>query len=58
MPTTVVSSSFKLSEGQLQATFGGNYNLKKNFALDFGVIIGRFPASPRAGGLLGFTVDF
>ncbi len=54
----VVSSDFRLGRGQLQTTFGGNYNLKKNFALDFGVLLGRFPASPRLGGLLGFTVDF
>ncbi len=56
--TTVVSSSFQLSKGQLQTTFGGNYNLKKNFALDFGLIAGRFPASPRVGGLIGFSFDF
>ncbi len=56
--TAVVSSSFQLSKGQLQTTLGGGYNLKKNLALDFGLIVGRFPASPRAGGLIGFTYDF
>lgn len=56
--TAVASSSFQLSKGQLQSTFGGNYNLKKNFALDFGLIIGHFPASPRVGGLIGFSYDF
>jgi hypothetical protein len=56
--TSVVSGSFQLSKGQLQTTFGGNYNLKKNLAIDFGVLAGRFPASPRLGGLVGFTVDF
>lgn len=56
--TTVVSSSFQLSKGQLQTTIGGNYSLKKNFAIDFGFLAGRFPASPRVGGLIGFTVDF
>ena len=55
---TVVSNNFQLSKGQLQTTYGGNYNLKKNFAIDFGFIVGRFPSSPCAGGLLGFTVDF
>lgn len=54
----VASSSFQLSKGQLQSTFGGNYNLKKNLALDFGFIIGRFPASPRVGLLMGFSYDF
>ena len=47
--TGVASSNFQLSKGQLQTTLGGNYNLRKNLALDFGLIIGRFPASPRAG---------
>jgi Putative MetA-pathway of phenol degradation len=56
--TTVVTSSFRLSKGQLQTTIGGNYNLRKNFTLDFGVIAGRFPASPRAGLLIGFSHDF
>lgn len=56
--TGVASSNFQLSKGQLQSTLGGNYNLKKNFAVDFGLIIGRFPASPRVGGLIGFTYDF
>ena len=55
---TVVSSSFELSKGQLQTTIGGNYNLKKNLALDFGILAGRFPASPRLGFLIGFTHDF
>lgn len=54
----VVSGDFRLGRGQLQTTLGGNYNLKKNFALDFGVLLGRFPASPRVGALFGFTVDF
>lgn len=55
---SVVSGNFQLSRGQLQTTLGGNYNLRKNFALDFGFLLGRFPASPRVGGLIGFTVDF
>jgi len=42
----VVSSDFRLGRGQPQTTLGGNYNLKKNFALDFGILAGRFPAKP------------
>jgi len=56
--TGVVSSDPWLNRGQLRTTVGGNYNLKKNLTLDFGFSAGRFPASPRVGGLLGFTVDF
>jgi hypothetical protein len=55
--TAVMSSSFQLSKGQLQGMFGGGYNVKKNVSLDFGVIAGRFPASPRVGFVGGITID-
>ena len=55
---SVVSGNFQLSRGQLQTTLGGNYLLRRNLTFDFGFLLGRFPASPRAGGLIGFTVDF
>lgn len=53
-----VTNRFQLSKGQLQVQAGGNYNLKKNLTLDFGLIAGRFVASPRLGGQIGFSVDF
>lgn len=53
-----LTSQFQLSKGQLQFQFGGNYNLRKNLTLDFGLITGRYAASPRVGGQLGFSVDF
>lgn len=53
-----VTDNFRLSKGQLEAQFGGNYALHKNLSLDFGIIGGHFPASPRAGVLLGFSYDF
>jgi hypothetical protein len=56
--TGVANGSLELSEGQLQTMFGGNYQLTKKLALDAGVVIGRFPASPRFGFLLGFSYDF
>ena len=56
--TGVVSRNFDLSEGQLQTTMGGNYSLNKHFKLDFGVIAGRFPASPRVGGVAGLSLEF
>ena len=56
--TGEVTSNFLLSRGQLQFLVGGNYALKKNLTLDFGLIGGRFPASPRVGAQLGFSADF
>jgi hypothetical protein len=56
--TGAVTSNFQLSKGQLQGQFGGNYALRKNMTLDFGLVAGRFVASPRAGALLGLTVEF
>lgn len=53
-----VSSNFQLSKGQLEAQIGGNYALSKRFSLAFGILGGHFPASPRAGTLIGFAYDF
>jgi hypothetical protein len=53
-----VTSNFELSLGQLQTQFGGNYSLRKNMTLDFGLVAGRFVASPRVGAQLGVTLDF
>lgn len=56
--TGAMTSNFNLGRGQLQVQFGGNYELKKDFTLDFGVIAGRFEASPRAGLQVGFSKNF
>ena len=56
--TGAVTSNFQLSRGQLQTLVGGNYAVRKNLTFDFGVVAGRFPASPRAGLQLGISVDF
>jgi len=53
-----VTDRFDLSEGQLQTQIGGNYQINKKTTLDFGVIAGRFAASPRFGFQLGFSRDF
>jgi hypothetical protein len=37
---------------------GGGYLLTDRFELTFGVIGGRFPASPRGGFLVGVAYDF
>jgi hypothetical protein len=56
--TGAVSSNFRLNKGQLQTQIGGKYELKKGLSLDFGVIGGHYPASPRVGLQLGFSRDF
>jgi hypothetical protein len=53
-----VTSNFNLTRGQLEAQIGGSYDVRDNFAFTFGVLAGRFPASPRAGFHLGFAYDF
>ncbi len=44
--------------GELQTLVGGNYELRKGLTFDFGVVTGRFDASPRLGLQIGFSVDF
>ncbi|MDW8412442.1 MAG: transporter [Acidobacteriota bacterium] len=54
-----VARNANLGKGQLQLQFGGNYFLRDNLSLDFGLIVGgNFPSSPRVGLQLGFSVDF
>jgi hypothetical protein len=50
--------NFALSKGQLQAQFGGNYQIAKKTTFNFGIIAGHFAASPRFGLQLGFSHDF
>lgn len=52
------SSSGHLDRGVLVTQFGGNYVLTKKLTLSFGLLAGRFTASPRAGAQLGFSYDF
>ncbi|HLL16913.1 MAG TPA: transporter [Pyrinomonadaceae bacterium] len=47
-----------LGKGQLQAQLGGNYTLRENLTLDFGLVAGRHSASPRLGAQLGLSLDF
>ena len=56
--TGAVTGNFILSQGQLQGLFGGNYALTHKMTFDFGIVGGRFPASPRVGVRLGLTIDF
>ena len=53
-----VTNDFNLSRGQLEAQIGGSYSLRDDFAFTFGVLGGRFPASPRVGVHVGLAYDF
>jgi hypothetical protein len=53
-----VANNLNLTRGQLEAQIGGSYAVRDNFAFTFGVLGGRFPASPRAGIHVGFAYDF
>jgi len=46
-----------LGKGQLQTLVGGNYQLRNNLSFDFGVVGGKYAASPRAGIQLGISID-
>lgn len=43
---------------QLQVQVGGSYDVRKDLSIDFGLIAGRDPGSPRLGAQLGFTLVF
>lgn len=47
-----------LGRTQLQAMLGGIYSLRDGLALSFGLLGGRYVASPRIGAQIGFAVDF
>jgi hypothetical protein len=53
-----VTNNFNLSRGQLEAQVGGGYSLTSNLEFTFGVLAGRFPASPRLGVTVGLAYDF
>ena len=52
------TSAFQLGKGQLQTLVGGNYQFKSNTSFDFGIVAGKYAASPRAGVQLGVSIDF
>lgn len=51
------TSNFILDRGQLTAQIGAQYALTNKVTLTFGVLGGRFSASPRAGVHLGFSYN-
>lgn len=52
------STNLDLGANQLQFQVGGNYFVRQNFSIDFGVATGVRSADPRAGFQLGFAYDF
>jgi Putative MetA-pathway of phenol degradation len=53
-----VAPNAGLSRSQLQILGGGQFLIRKGFSFDFGLLGGKYAASPRIGGQLGFSVDF
>jgi outer membrane putative beta-barrel porin/alpha-amylase len=52
------AKNFHLGKGQLQAMVGGNYQFRNNASFDFGVVGGKYVASPRVGIQVGISIDF
>jgi Putative MetA-pathway of phenol degradation len=47
-----------LGKNQLQGMAGGQYTVRNGLSFAFAVLGGRYAASPRVGGQVGFAVDF
>jgi hypothetical protein len=56
--TGAITKAFGTGQGQLQTLVGGNYQFRKNASFDFGLIAGKFAASPRVGTQFGLSIDF
>ena len=53
-----ITSNGDLGRSQLQALVGGQYALRSGMTFDFGLLGGKYIASPRIGAQIGFSVDF
>jgi hypothetical protein len=53
-----LTSNLNLGRSQVQVLVGGNYAIRNGLALAFGLLGGKYIASPRIGVQLGFAVDF
>ena len=47
-----------LGKDQLQGLLGGQYTIRNGLSFAFGLLGGKYIASPRIGGQVGFAVDF
>jgi hypothetical protein len=52
------TSLLDLGKSQLQVLTGGSLALRNGLTFDFGLLGGKYVASPRIGGQIGFSVDF
>src|SRR5262249_19510524 len=52
-----IADTAGLARTQLQFLGGGQYAIRNGFSLTFGLIAGKYTASPRIGGQLGFALD-
>lgn len=53
-----IADNSGLAKDQLQALAGGSYAIRSGLSLTFAVLGGRYTASPRIGGQIGFALDF
>ncbi len=53
-----ITSQFELARSQFQVLVGGKYAIRNGLSFDFGVLGGKYVASPRIGGQIGLSVDF
>ncbi len=56
--TGAITRAFATGQGQLLTTLGGNYQFRDNASFDFGLVAGKFAASPRVGTQVGLSIDF
>lgn len=52
------SNNGNLARSQLQALVGGTCAIRNGLAFSFGLLGGKYVASPLIGGQIGFSVDF
>jgi len=55
---SAIADTSGLARTQLQFLGGGQYAVREGFSLTFGLIAGKYTASPLIGGQFGFAVDF
>jgi len=53
-----IADTTGLGRSQLQGLVGGMYAVKNGFTVTFAVLGGKYEASPRIGGQVGFAMDF
>jgi hypothetical protein len=52
------TNNLDLGKSQLQILGGGKYAIRDGLSFDFGLLGGKYAASPRIGGQIGFSADF